>query len=165
MSDSVRWLSVACAVIEHDGGLLLVRESARGETEANWAIPGGVVEPGELAHEAAAREVEEETALVTLEIGRLLWTTEVQGPLSSVTFVFEAQSDPTAVLTGDGDPDLVISEVAFVPLNDAIALLGQQPMRSMAEPAVAVLADRSLAGSLWSYRQEDSGQQQLVATR
>lgn len=145
--------------------MLLVRESARGETESNWALPGGVVEPGELAHEAAAREVEEETALATLDIGPLLWTVEVQGALSSVTFVFEAQGDPTAVLTGDGDPDLVIREAAFVPVSDAIALLGKQPIRSMAEPAAAVLADRSLAGSLWSYRQEESGVQQLIATR
>ena len=58
------------AVIIEDACVLLVKR-AHPPLEAQWSIPGGVLEVGELVREAAIREAREETGL-TIEPGELL---------------------------------------------------------------------------------------------
>ena len=55
------YLAVSAAIIR-DGKVLVVRR-ARKPALNLYTLPGGVVEAGETLHEAAAREVREETAL------------------------------------------------------------------------------------------------------
>ena len=53
----------AIAVVHHEGRVLLVKR--RNEPNANtWGFPGGHVELGETALDAAARELAEETSVV-----------------------------------------------------------------------------------------------------
>ena len=57
-------------VVVRDGKALLIRrgnEPARGR----WSIPGGVIEMGELLHEAARRELREECG-IEIEVGPML---------------------------------------------------------------------------------------------
>ncbi|MEP7200788.1 MAG: NUDIX hydrolase, partial [Chloroflexota bacterium] len=57
-------------LVVKDGKALLIRrgnEPARGR----WSIPGGVIEPGELIHEAARRELREECG-IEIEVGPML---------------------------------------------------------------------------------------------
>ena len=66
------------AVVVHQNRILLIRrgkEPAKGE----WAIPGGRVELGETMHEAAAREVMEETS-VSIRPGELVYFFETIQP-------------------------------------------------------------------------------------
>jgi ADP-ribose pyrophosphatase YjhB (NUDIX family) len=59
-----------CVVVRrraHSSEILLMRRS----DNAHWGLPGGYVEPGESVHEAARREVMEETGF-EVEIGRLV---------------------------------------------------------------------------------------------
>jgi mutator protein MutT len=58
------------AVIIEENRVLLVKR-AHPPLKAQWSIPGGVLEIGELVREAAVREAREETGL-TVEPGELL---------------------------------------------------------------------------------------------
>jgi 8-oxo-dGTP diphosphatase len=58
------------AIIIEDERVLLVKR-AHPPLQAQWSIPGGVLEVGELVREAAVREALEETGLV-IEPGELL---------------------------------------------------------------------------------------------
>jgi 8-oxo-dGTP diphosphatase len=51
------------AIIIEDSRVLLVKR-AHPPLEAQWSIPGGVLEVGELVREAAVREAREETGLI-----------------------------------------------------------------------------------------------------
>lgn len=53
------------AIIIEDSRVLLVRR-AHPPLQAQWSIPGGVLEVGELVREAAIREVREETGLAVV---------------------------------------------------------------------------------------------------
>jgi len=62
-------VGVGAVVIEKDRVLLVKR--AHPPLQAQWSIPGGVLEVGELVREAAVREAREETGLI-VEPGDLL---------------------------------------------------------------------------------------------
>ena len=61
--------SVGVVVVKDHKALLIQRghEPARGR----WSIPGGVIEVGELVHEAARRELREECG-IEIEVGAML---------------------------------------------------------------------------------------------
>lgn len=66
-------VSARAVVLDQRGRVLLIRHS---DTDrAFHVLPGGRVEPGETAAEAAHREVREETGL-QVDIGELLWVRE-----------------------------------------------------------------------------------------
>lgn len=58
---SLLWLPTATGVVIDESGRLLL--GCRTDTGA-WALPGGIVEPGEEPADAAVREIFEETAVV-----------------------------------------------------------------------------------------------------
>jgi len=62
-------VGVGAIIIEGDRVVLVKR--AHPPLQAEWSIPGGVLEVGELVREAAIREASEETGL-TVEPGELL---------------------------------------------------------------------------------------------
>jgi 8-oxo-dGTP diphosphatase len=62
-------VGVGAIVIENSRVLLVKR--AHPPLQAQWSIPGGVLEVGELVREAAIREAREETGLI-VEPGELL---------------------------------------------------------------------------------------------
>lgn len=61
----------AAAVVVRDGAVLL----QRAEGDAFWALPGGRVEPGEVAADAVAREMKEELSVQVRPV-RLAWVVE-----------------------------------------------------------------------------------------
>ena len=65
----------ASAMVVRDGLVLLVRHVG----ESLWCLPGGHIEPGEGALEAAVREVREETALLATFADRLCDGDSVDG--------------------------------------------------------------------------------------
>lgn len=69
--------AAAAVVVREDGRLLLVRRG-REPQRGRWSVPGGTVEPGETAAQAAVRETFEETG-ARVRAERELGTVRVPG--------------------------------------------------------------------------------------
>jgi ADP-ribose pyrophosphatase YjhB (NUDIX family) len=75
---------VVGAIIESEGGILLIQRAIE-PGYGRWTFPGGFVERGEVAEEAAARETLEETGLAIETTGIVgLYTYERQVPAIAV---------------------------------------------------------------------------------
>ncbi|MGQ4513649.1 NUDIX domain-containing protein [Streptomyces sp. DW26H14] len=108
MTDTEPKPTVSMAIIAHEGAVLMIRRRQR-EGELLWAFPGGAVEEGETAEEAAVREVTEEVGL-TVESVKVLG--ERVHPKTQRAMVY------TACSVVDGEPAVLdeeeIAEVAWV---------------------------------------------------
>src|SRR5690348_8226290 len=115
---------IAAAIVRQDDRILLVQQQGRDDPTATWALPGGIIEPGELIPEALVREVREETGLTITETGPLAYLTQVafpQGEQLTLAFVFEVRAwDGT--LKPD-DPNQANLAAEFVSQNEALARL------------------------------------------
>jgi 8-oxo-dGTP diphosphatase len=144
-----------------DRKILLVEQKLPEDTDSNWALPGGVVEPGELLLDGLAREIREETGLRLVDPGSLLYVAQIEGgPTSWMAFIFDVR-DWTGDLKPD-DPDGYILDARFVPVQDAIGRLEALSWRFMREPIVAYLRGESNRGALWCYREREDGELSLI---
>jgi 8-oxo-dGTP diphosphatase len=164
-------LTVA-ALLRREGQTLLVRQPGPGDSRAAWALPGGVVEPGELLIESLVREVRQETGIEVLRVGNLIQVIQSHHPAEDswsggeppqpggrvTVFVFEV-----AEWTGDPpteDAEGFVREARFWSRNKAIELLEDHPSRVMHEPILAYLRGED-RGRVWLYRRDDEGQDRL----
>ena len=85
---------VAGAIIERDGGIVLIQRAIE-PGYGRWTFPGGFVERGEVAEEAAARETLEETGLTIETTGIVgLYTYEGQIPAIAVFSAHATVGEP-----------------------------------------------------------------------
>ena len=106
-------VSCAGAVVRDGAGRLLLVLRANEPSRGRWSLPGGRIEPGESAEQAAAREVREETGL-DVTIGALVCRADL-GPYVVDDF---AATVVGGVLT-PGDDAL---DARWVTLDEARAL-------------------------------------------
>jgi len=71
-------IECAGAVVHDQAGRLLLVRRGHEPGLGTWSLPGGRIEPGESAAEAAGREVREETGL-QVTVGELLLTVDLPG--------------------------------------------------------------------------------------
>jgi 8-oxo-dGTP pyrophosphatase MutT (NUDIX family) len=150
-------MTVAGAVIERDGGLLLVKNRRRNGAH-DWSTPGGVVDPTDASIlDGLAREVEEETGLVVHS-----W----EGPLYAVTAVaiemgwrMHCEVHRAVDFAGElriDDPDGIVVDAAFVTPDDVDRHL-VECFRWVRDPLAAWLLDRGTAGDQRSFQYEIKG--------
>jgi 8-oxo-dGTP diphosphatase len=158
-----RQYQVAVALVRRDEKVLLVQQQGPDDERPSWTLPGGAVEEGELLTEALVREVREETGLEILKARQLAYVAQVDnvvGGTQSLTFVFEI--DDWRGTLAPSDPDKLIMAAAFIPLPEAVGKIEDLPWRVMREPLVAYLRGEVEAGSVWLYRRQADGTEELV---
>lgn len=115
---------VGAVVTDASGRMLLVRRG-REPAVGMWSIPGGKVEPDESLHEAARREVFEETAL-DVTVGTYVGTVELPAPTGGVFVIHDFVASPSrgvdagAVTAGDDADEVGWFTPAEVRALDAV---------------------------------------------
>jgi len=154
---------IVAGVLRQGNQVLLVRQRGRGDSSDAWALPGGVVEDGELLTEALAREIREETGLEALAVGPLGYIVQLDnaaGEFQPLVFIFEVPEWEGTIRPAD--PDGLILKAIFLTLPEAIGRLRALPWSSMREPVVAYLRGETRPGSVWLYRRQPEGDERLV---
>jgi 8-oxo-dGTP diphosphatase len=140
-------------VIRSGSNVLLVRQPSPDGPGTAWALPGGRPATGELAVEALAREIREETGLTIkgapelVCIGHMVKPTQIRlddGEIpaaggSAIILSYEITAFEGS-LDCSKDPDAEIAEVSWQSKDSAASLLAGHPF-----PFVREIARRSLA--------------------
>jgi 8-oxo-dGTP pyrophosphatase MutT (NUDIX family) len=134
------------------GGVLVRRLRGRwwlaairpnGKPEGVWALPKGLIDPGETGAETALREVAEETGLtgrLELKLGdiRYVYTRRGERVFKVVSFfLLRWRSGRIGELPAG--MELEVAEARWLPLDDAPHLLAYGGEREMAKKAIAAL--------------------------
>jgi len=154
---------VVAALLRQGGDILLVNQQGPDDPTPSWALPGGVVEHDEPLGEALRREFYQETGLQLLELGPLIYTAEVkvyETGQRTTSFIFEVLRWQGEI--APGDPDNLILEARFMPIESALEALSALPWRVMREPIMAFLRDQSDPGTFWLYRSYQDGEANLI---
>ena len=117
----------------------------RGKPQGVWALPKGLVDPGESGAQTAVREVAEETgvtARLEQKLGdvRYVYTRRGERVFKVVSFFLLRWHSGRIGELPDG-VELEVAEARWLPLEDAPLLLAYSGEREMAERAIAALAN------------------------
>jgi 8-oxo-dGTP pyrophosphatase MutT (NUDIX family) len=124
-----------------------IRPRGRGEV---WALPKGIVDPGETAAETALREAEEETGLVArldrkLDDVRYVYTRKGSGErvFKIVSFyLLRYRSGRIGAIRPEMEVE--VAEARWLPLAEGPRLLAYGGERDMARKAASALEDEAL---------------------
>jgi 8-oxo-dGTP pyrophosphatase MutT (NUDIX family) len=119
-----------------------------GKPEGTWALPKGLIGPGEPAELTALREVAEETGVEATPVEKLgdiryvyTWSGERVFKVVSF-FLFRYRSGRLGDIPAEHAHE--VADVRWLPLEDAPRLLAYRGERDIAERALAVLQDEAL---------------------
>jgi 8-oxo-dGTP diphosphatase len=157
------WL-VAGAVIEQDGGVLLVQNRRR-DGHMDWSTPGGVIDEGETLIEGLTREVAEETGIVVTGWRGPLWEVSAEAP--EMGWRLRVEVHLATEFDGEiavNDPDGIVVDAQFVPLGDCRTQLASTWIPTH-EPLLAWLDERFDAGRTYSYRVDGASRATMAITR
>jgi 8-oxo-dGTP pyrophosphatase MutT (NUDIX family) len=74
-------------LVSGDGKVLFLRRSRAGDAPGKWCFPGGKIEDGEDAEDAAIRETDEEVGVKAKRKHLTLWTRRVADDVDYTTFI------------------------------------------------------------------------------
>ena len=149
----------AGVLAHHDGQVILVRESHERWGGEFWNVPSGMIEAHETPAAGAARELVEETGLLVASRSLQLRTTTsvvIDGDeVHSWNFEVEV-ADPTVRVQ---DPDRLVQEARWFPVDQAVERLRLLPYRPLAEPAVATLTAQTEGLTHWAFASPEADPQ------
>jgi 8-oxo-dGTP diphosphatase len=141
------------ALVRRGADVLMVREATGTDHGPSWVLPGGQVEPGELVHQALVRELAEETGLRVPGPDRLAfvcqYTVTHDPDWAGVWTVFTFEVDAPRQDLAPADPDGLVLEAAWVPLDEAFRRLSLLSFRPRREALLHHLRDGAEQGRLW----------------
>lgn len=132
----------ASAAIFRNGEVLLI-ERAKGALKGRWSLPGGHIEPGEMAKAAAVREVREETGVAADILGlidihevilRDPGDTLVAHYLVAVHYGRWLAGEPVAASDAGAARFVRIEDIDTYPLTDGAAALIRRAWALLATP-------------------------------
>lgn len=137
-------------VVATSGDLVLLVREPYDEGELHWGIPSGRVEENESFAEGATRELFEETGLMVSpidleEISRV--DLRMPGGVESTAINFTVEVPRHDVV--NRDPDGIVVEAAWCPIERALALLAEVDYLPLVEPVLYFL--ESGEKSTWAY--------------
>ncbi|SQH74352.1 ADP-ribose diphosphatase [Shewanella benthica] len=121
--------------------LLLGREYAAGTHTYELGFPKGLIDPGEEAHEAANRELQEEIGFGARKLTHLMELSLAPGYFSSKMQIFIAEDLYESVLEGD-EPEPI--EMVPWPLDNWQSLLEQEDFSESRSVSALFLAQKYL---------------------
>jgi 8-oxo-dGTP pyrophosphatase MutT (NUDIX family) len=130
------------------GRWMLAAIRPNGKPEGLWALPKGLIDPGERAAATALREVEEETGVAAELVRKLgdvryVYTRAGQRVFKVVSFYLLRYRGGRL---GEIAPEMrmEVAEARWLPLDEAPALLAYRGERQMAEAALAAVSEDDL---------------------
>ena len=149
------------ALVRRGTDVLMVREESH-----SWVLPGGQVDPGELVHQGLLRELREETGLEAPVPGRLAFLcqyTVTHDPDWAGTWtVFTFEVDVADTDLAPADPDGLVLEAAWVPLDEACRRLARLPFRPRREALLHHLREGTGGPRLWLWPDGTDGDPVVV---
>ena len=127
------------------GRLWFAAVRPQGKPEGTWALPKGLVDPGETPAETAIREGFEETGVAGRLVAKLgdvryVYTWEGERVFKIVSF-FLARAGRGRIGELPPGMEVEVAEARWLPLADGPALLAYKGERDMAARAAESLAD------------------------
>jgi 8-oxo-dGTP pyrophosphatase MutT (NUDIX family) len=89
--------------VSRDDKILLLRRSSAGDHAGEWNLPGGKLEDGESALDAAAREAEEETGREVDPTTLSEWTRQVRDGVDYIVFLCRVDEPFQVKIDGESD--------------------------------------------------------------
>jgi 8-oxo-dGTP pyrophosphatase MutT (NUDIX family) len=130
------------------GRWMLAAIRPNGKPEGLWALPKGLIDPGERAAATALREVEEETGVAAELVRKLgdvryVYTRGGERVFKVVSFYLLRYRGGRL---GEIAPEMrmEVAEARWLPLDEAPALLAYRGERQMAEAALAAVSEDDL---------------------
>ncbi|MHB0975659.1 MAG: NUDIX hydrolase [Candidatus Aquicultorales bacterium] len=133
----------AVAAFTAEDGVVLIRQYRQPIGDIIYELPAGLIDPGEDAREAAARELTEETGYVASEFEHLADIFTTPGYSDEVLSIFLA----TGLTPGDASPEEDETfEVAVVSFEKALEMIDEGEIRDAKTIAGLLLAGRARSG-------------------
>jgi 8-oxo-dGTP pyrophosphatase MutT (NUDIX family) len=130
------------------GRIVMAAIRPAGKPEGTWALPKGLIGPGERAELTALREVTEETGIEATPVEKLgdvryVYTWAGERIFKVVSFYLLRYQRGRL---GDIAPEqrIEVDEARWLPLEDAPRLLAYRGEREMGEKALAFIHDHGL---------------------